>query len=48
MNTCKMSSHLQTVAFSAFDGEGQPIPHSEHAQIDALVQVQLLIEGVQD
>lgn len=42
---CKRSIHLLTVAS---DGDGQPVPHSEHAQIDALVQVQLLIEGVQD
>lgn len=33
---------------SALDGEGQPVPHGEHAQVHPLVRVQLLIEGVQD
>lgn len=48
-----MSAHVRgdlicKLAFLAFDGDGQPVAHREHAQIDALVQVQLLIQGVQD
>ena len=31
----------------AFDGNGQPITHSEHAQINPLVLVQLLIKSIQ-
>lgn len=32
---------------SALKGQGESVPHSEHAQIDPLVLVQLLVEGVQ-
>ncbi len=31
----------------AFNGNGQPIAHSEHAQINPLVLVELLIESIQ-
>lgn len=41
-------SSSDKAVFSAFNRDGQPVPHSEHAQIDPLVRVQLLIEGIQD
>lgn len=34
-------------SLSASDGDGQPVPDGEHAQIDPLVLVQLLIQGIQ-
>lgn len=36
-----------TAALLAFDGNGQPVTYSEHAQIDPLVLVQLLIQSIQ-
>ena len=31
----------------AFNDDGQPVAHREHAQFDPLVLVQLLVEGIQ-
>lgn len=43
----KTCAPLRRIVTSAFNGDGQPVAHSEHAQVDPLVFVQLLIESVQ-
>lgn len=43
LNRC----NFYIVVILAFDGNGQPVAHSEHAQFDPLVLVQLLIESIQ-
>ena len=43
LNRC----NFYIVFILALDGNCQPIAHSEHAQIDPLVLVQLLIESIQ-
>lgn len=44
---CLNRCNFYIVVILAFDGNGQPVAHSEHAQIDPLVLVQLLIESIQ-